>query len=237
MFLFKFLTVITLFLPLQSGIIRALKGGSKVPKNIIRSSGKVASETKSLNRASAMLLTSETVIAGKTNIADDLVAAGAHTDDLSGIGKGVGEAGATVAKTVKKTSKAGDALGKLTNELIEDALEDLIFQSIHNRGTTFDNSMRELMNEPKFSEVVTYFIKQHGFKIERKIDLFLLLNEKDVDGFKIEKKEVSRIMVLYSEVFTGRAISALILDLSEYQPVVDRLKAYAVKRKIMLPKN
>ena len=91
-----------------------------------------------------------------------------------------------------------------------------------------------MLNEPKFAVVSSHFKVKHDFTLKRRLDLFLLHNERDVDEFKLGMREVSHILVLYSDVFSGRALAFLLVDLSEYAPVIDAIKRYASKRKNLM---
>jgi hypothetical protein len=217
-----------------SGVFKSvIKSTARVSKSVISPSGKIIKGGKSLNKASAMLLADDAASLHKTVLSDEKALA-VQSDELAVLNKDIAKEGSTVGRRTKSADKLEKELRKLSDERMEDALEDLIYENLDRTGTLFENSVHELLNEPKFTMVSSYFNERHNFKLKRRLDLFLLLNERDVDGFFIGRREVSRILAMYSDVFSGRALAFLLLDLSEYKPVVESIRIYASKRDILL---
>jgi hypothetical protein len=232
-----------------SGIIKSIvKSSGRLSKSVITSSGKIIKQGKSLNKASAMLLADDGTILRSSIVSDEKVLAG-QADDFATMPKGVSEEGSFIEKgaksgeklekKLKKTTKdkfdeAMDVLEMEVNDKLENAMEELIYENLDRTGSLFENSVHELLNEPKFDVVSSYFKEKYDYTLRQRLDIFLLLNERDVDGFKIGRREVSQILALYSDVFAGRALAFLLVDLSEYTRVTDAIKMYASKRKILM---
>ena len=220
-----------IILQLSGAIKSILKSTARVSKTVISPSGKIIKSGKGLNKASALLLADDVNSFKNTALAEEKSLAG-QADDLAAIKKEVGKDGALVGKGALDAEKLERKLRQMTKEKVEEALEELIFENLDRTGSLFENSVHELLNEPKFSVVSRYFKDRHDFTLKRRLDLFLLLNEREVQGFCIGRREASRVLGLYSDVFAGRALAFLLVDLSEYRPVCEFLKQYASQRGI-----
>jgi hypothetical protein len=86
----------------------------------------------------------------------------------------------------------------------------------------YKNEAQKQLNTPKIID----YLKGPIF--------YLLMNQKRVENFSLSRRQVARILSKLSRSYKSASISYLIIDLSEYQHVVDVLHRYAQVKKINL---
>jgi len=202
-----------------------------VTRNVLSPAMKSLGKNRDLNKASMLLLVDDAASLEKNILAEEKSLLGTAVE-IGPMEKNTTGKGSVIKKNNTRKKYSNEELESWARERVEDAIEDLILQSLERKGSLFERSVHELLNEPKFSNVAVYLRDKHKFILHRKIDLFLLLNESKVENLQLDKQEVSYILMQFSDIYTARAIGYLLIDLSEHQKACDRLNSYTAKRNL-----
>lgn len=230
----KFILFIAILLQITSILKDVLKTTPKSAGTIAKSTTKVLKSSTKLSKASNLLVTDDLFKMHdlKSNsLVQEEIKTGVSRAELTATER-------THIKKIKKveSSDIEKSIDELFQKKIEEAIEEQLYETISRSTSIWDYAIYELMLEKNWSAVLKYFKINHHYHLNNKIDLFLLLHEKQVENFKLTKRDVCKIMSK-TKIYKSYCLDALIVDLSEYKHIVNRLEVYATKNNIYLNKR
>jgi hypothetical protein len=230
----KFILFIAILLQITSILKDVLKTTPKSAGTIAKSTTKVLKSSNKLSKASELLLADDLFKMHdfkNNSLVKEEIKTGATRAEIS----------ATERSQIKKIKKVKSAdiensVDELFQKKIEEAIEEQLYETISRSNGVWDYALYELMLEKNWASVQDYFRMNHHYYLNYKIDLFLLLNEQQVGNLNLTKRDVCKIMSK-TKIYKSTCIDALIVNLSEYEHIVNRLEMYATRNNIYLRKR
>jgi hypothetical protein len=132
--------------------------------------------------------------------------------------------------------KLKKTIDELIDDKIEDAIEEILFETISRSDKEWDLAMFQLMLKKNWTPLQGYFKSTYNFQLKNKLDFFLLMNDMEVDKFRLSKRNLAKIL-FKTNIYKAKALNILVIDLSEYQFIIDRIQTYSQKNKITINKK
>lgn len=211
-----------------SGILKdIMKVSSKSSGKVIQSTAKGLKSGKVLSKAGSALVADDLI-----NVVKEADSEIKTIDDFGKIASKEKNLNTVIASGNKNKKNLKNRIAnkeETIEEKIQDAISDLIFEDLNRSSLLWEFSMHELMLSPNWELVTSYIKMNYQINLERKIDFYLLMNEIVIENKKLSKKDVSRVLSRYSRAYRTRAIEVLIIELKEYEPIIEKLQYFADK--------
>jgi hypothetical protein len=220
---------VPLFILLQiSGIMKGImKQAPKSSGKVIQSTAKGLKSGKVLSKAGSALVADELINVVKQADSEIMT-----IDDFGAVVSKEKNLNKVVASGTKNKKNIKNSIANKEEKIedkIQDAISDLIFEDLNRSNLLWEFSMHELMLSPNWELVTSYIKINYQINVERKIDFYLLMNETVIENKKLSKKDISKVLSRCSRAYRTRAIEVLIIELKEYEPIIEKLQYFADK--------
>ena len=204
-----------------------MKQAPKSSGKVIQSTAKGLKSGKVLSKAGSALVADELINVVKQADSEIMT-----IDDFGAVVSKEKNLNKVVASGTKNKKNIKNSIANKEEKIedkIQDAISDLIFEDLNRSNLLWEFSMHELMLSPNWELVTSYIKINYQINVERKIDFYLLMNETVIENKKLSKKDISKVLSRCSRAYRTRAIEVLIIELKEYEPIIEKLQYFADK--------